>query len=201
MFGFKKDIYLILSSLLVLQKRCPWLHRSIAQGLWFRFNMYRYHCKLHMCTCMSQYNHGDRHTSGYGCKLSPTIHKIIVILPSKSYQWLCGVSCIYLLVNLILGIVMDDYSWCLFSLLWIPHHNTHHYGAPPGLGKEDEKKVFQAKKNHHLSVYSSVRHPPRYWIMRVSEKRKWCNKTQPSKQETIPACMERNGHQMRKEWE
>ena len=107
--------------------------------------MYRYHCKLHMCTCMSQYNHGDRHTSGYGCKLSPTLHKIIIILPSHTDDFVVF-NLNTFLVTLIISILMDAYSRFLLSLHWIPHHIAHHYRAHCVLGKTDEKKKLHAKR-------------------------------------------------------
>ena len=51
-----------------------------------------------------------------------------------------------IVVNLVIGIVIDAYSWFLLSLHWIPHHNTHDYDTIRVLGKVDEKKEFHAKR-------------------------------------------------------
>ena len=37
----------------------------------------------YMCTCNSRFNVGDGRKDGLGCKLSPWIRKIIIILPGK----------------------------------------------------------------------------------------------------------------------
>ena len=44
----------------------------------------------YMCTCNSRFNVGDGRKDGSGCKLSPWIHKLIIILPGKLQQSLHG---------------------------------------------------------------------------------------------------------------
>ena len=62
-------------------------------------------------------------------------------------------------VNLIIGIVLDTYSWFLLSLHWIPHHNTHHYDTIRVLGKTDEKKKLHAKRWITIARISEIKRP------------------------------------------
>ena len=63
------------------------------------------------------------------------------------------------MVNLIISIVMDADSRFLLSLRWIPHHNTHHYGATLVLGKVDEEKEFHAKRWITITRIYEIKRP------------------------------------------
>ena len=54
---------------------------------------------------------------------------------------------------------MDADSRFLLSLRWIPHHNTHHYGATLVLGKVDEEKEFHAKRWITITRIYEIKRP------------------------------------------
>ena len=49
------------------------------------------------CTCDSRFNVGDGRSDGSGCKLSPTIRMMIIILPCKSHYSL--LRCLMYITN------------------------------------------------------------------------------------------------------